>query len=509
MRKSESRDLDLTEHLWQEADRLMLAVVWLLWLVSFGFCFLYGTWLIWGTLGTGIALAATLATRFAPRTLALRLVVAACLMFYAALLIHQAHGLVETHFGIFALLAFLLYYRDWRPLVMAAAVIAIHHVLFFWMQMSGWPVFVFQHVHMPVMVLVHAAYVVFETLILVWMSLKLRQEAQEAATLASLGDKISGADEIDLDPTRVDSAGAAGRGVSVFLDTIRHALRESSAVAVTIRRACAELRLTSSDMVAIRNQQQVGIEQMAGLVREMDGVADHVASESMRVAGEAQDCADTANTTGESIRSISRSIGDLVTAVHETATKMGALNDATGRIESIVTMIDEIAGQTNLLALNASIEAARAGDAGRGFAVVAGEVRRLSENTQSSARQIQEVVNHLRDAALGAKQLADRSREEAERGGERIREAGQEFQRIVARFPQFASSMHALSEAMGRQQSLMRETNSHLTDVSSFLQESSGRVQNLESSGLSLETMSQRLYESVRRFRSGGERFVQ
>ena len=38
--------------------------------------------------------------------------------------------MIEMHFHIFAILAFLLLYRDWRVPVAGAVVVALHHVLF-------------------------------------------------------------------------------------------------------------------------------------------------------------------------------------------------------------------------------------------------------------------------------------------------------------------------------------------------------------------------------------------
>ncbi|MBO5424747.1 MAG: HAMP domain-containing protein [Lachnospiraceae bacterium] len=77
------------------------------------------------------------------------------------------------------------------------------------------------------------------------------------------------------------------------------------------------------------------------------------------------------------------------------ANQTNTTNESALKINEATKLITSIAEETNLLSLNASIEAARAGEQGRGFAVVAAEIQKLAEQSNESAKYIEEIIREL------------------------------------------------------------------------------------------------------------------
>jgi len=109
------------------------------------------------------------------------------------------------------------------------------------------------------------------------------------------------------------------------------------------------------------------------------------------------------------------SLNNISNVVDDTAETINTLGNRSGEIESIISVITDIASQTNLLALNAAIEAARAGDHGRGFAVVASEVKKLADKTAKSTDEITRKIKLIQGESRSSVEKIGKSKKEVEK----------------------------------------------------------------------------------------------
>lgn len=108
-----------------------------------------------------------------------------------------------------------------------------------------------------------------------------------------------------------------------------------------------------------------------------------------------------------------KAIDKLVQQVDGAAHVVNDVAEEAKNIMSVTGVVADIAERTNLLALNAAIEAARAGEGGRGFAVVADQVRGLAHRTQESTKEIELIIDRLKDRVSEACDLMSNNKMEA------------------------------------------------------------------------------------------------
>lgn len=138
-----------------------------------------------------------------------------------------------------------------------------------------------------------------------------------------------------------------------------------------------ETQRATENVVAIGNMIEESNEQMEELRENARG---------MRSAGN-----EAVQTLGK-LDEINRQAVGAIDIIYE---QTNTTNESALKIREATGLITSIAEETNLLSLNATIEAARAGEQGRGFAVVAGQIQKLAEQSNESARKIEEIISLL------------------------------------------------------------------------------------------------------------------
>lgn len=205
-----------------------------------------------------------------------------------------------------------------------------------------------------------------------------------------------------------------------------------------------------------------------------------------------RDTAQGAKDADSAVREAKKNAEQSGQVVLETVSAMDQIADSSGRITSIIKVIDDIAFQTNLLALNAGVEAARAGDAGRGFAVVASEVRALAQRSSDAAREINGLI--------------DKSGSQVKLGVDLVGRTGGALQQIVESVSRISGLISTIAESSLLQSSNLNEINSSLNQLDQSTQQNAARLEETTAASESLRKDAVTLVETASYFKlAGGE----
>ncbi|WP_119968266.1 methyl-accepting chemotaxis protein [Shewanella japonica] len=288
---------------------------------------------------------------------------------------------------------------------------------------------------------------------------------------------------------------------NIFTDKIQN-LVSSVAGNVTQSQALAQqLASISSDANQVSSNVQMETENVATAINEMSMTAAEVASNA-QAAAQSANIADTeADNTAMIVDKAMSKIGDLSSELQQTESVAKGLKVSSSQIGQILDVIVGIAEQTNLLALNAAIEAARAGEAGRGFAVVADEVRTLASRTQDSTREINGIIDAIREAIEDVNHSVERALTQSDETVGETQKVEQALHSIKSAIGDISQMNIQIAGATEEQSAVISELNMNITRINDMSVENKNHNEKLLDSSDNIAKGSNELENIVGQFK--------
>ena len=232
----------------------------------------------------------------------------------------------------------------------------------------------------------------------------------------------------------------------------------------------------------------------------------NVNAEEMTKAG------DSAIDTLKELETINGKTKNAIDVIYE---QTNTTNESAMKIREAINLITDIAEETNLLSLNASIEAARAGEQGRGFAVVAGQIQKLAEQSNESARKIEAIVASLIEDSDKAVETMNEVRQIMEEQSEKVDKTSSMFRQLKTGIDQSVNAVDVIAESTREIDktrvsvvdscqsltSIAEENAASTEETSAAVSELTGLMEKITSDSRSLKQIAEDLYEEFQFFK--------
>lgn len=283
---------------------------------------------------------------------------------------------------------------------------------------------------------------------------------------------------------------------------------ETNSAMEQVERAVEDIAQGASSQAEETQKATENVILMGDMVSETENEVEKVMASSRKME-KASGYAKEIFTDLESINKKAEEYIDLI------AKQTDMTNESAVQISNAVEMITSIAEETNLLSLNASIEAARAGEQGRGFAVVAGQIQKLAEQSNESAKEIENIIIKLQSDSKSAVKIMEDVKEIIREQSEFVAKTDTAFSDIEDGVKQSAEGMDMIHNRTQRLNdarvnvvdlvqnltAIAEENAASSQETSASVEEVTGIIANMAEQAEKLEEIAQGLEEKVSVFK--------
>lgn len=334
------------------------------------------------------------------------------LTFSSISIIAGGNGLVEYHFSIFMVLAFIAFFDSIKLLLISTVIFAGHHLLGYFLfpeLICGTDNYRFS------LLMIHAVYLIFTsgaTILLIHSKQKQTRILEEENKVQQ--EKIENL-IVHLQETVIS--------VKDSSEELADEAQQSTAASQSIASSMEDLTFGARKQLDSSQQSEADFS-------EVDHAINTIIDAFHTVGSSSEEMTNKAKLGNQSMEKTLAKMNSIHNLVEKISTLMEDFRAQSDQIEAISKTISNISGQTKMLALNASIEAARAGENGRGFGVVAQEVSKLAAETEESTKRISEVVLNIRSEMNQMNVAINENSAEVESGLAVVQEANYVFNGI-------------------------------------------------------------------------------
>lgn len=305
------------------------------------------------------------------------------------------------------------------------------------------------------------------------------------------------------------------KSVNMSAKEIAASAEEMAAATEQINATTEEINSSIQEVSIGADQQNASIVDTSQVLVQLSSLVQLAKERANNTNQNALVTMETAESGRSKVKETVSAINTISTTTKETYTVLSTLDDLSNRIGGIIGTINSLAEQTNLLALNAAIEAARAGEHGKGFAVVADEVRKLSEQSNTGAREIETMVSEMISETQKAVKSINDGRLAVENGVKIVEETDIAFVDIIRAVEKIvkniAEIVNITNDEVASSDQVVRlidnvatiteTTTGNSKEVAAAVEEQTATIQNLAATAEELSAMAMSLEGLIKKFK--------